>query len=295
MRRRSCGFTLVEVLVVIGIIAVLISILLPALQKARAAATAIACASNLRQLYICSAAYAAENRGATPCAFPPPPASDYVSGGSWFFEAYYAFGYGSGWGPMPRPRPDHWGPLGKYLRANESRTHTALGEVLYYKLLRCPSETGFDYSAIGGTSALIPAGELNMWEHPVTPTSYSISMALFRPGGSSGDSRLGQRTRGFSGGYMPHKVSDATAVTMFMDSPVLNPGWGVPLISPFADDPASWNDKGLGWTYGGFYWYAFRHPGQRANVCYYDGHVEAVGHYMKTGQHVFTWKYPWSG
>lgn len=77
-RCRRRGFTLVELLVVIGIIALLMSILLPALNKARESARQVKCANNMRNIWYACIMYANENKDVLP--IPPRIENSVVAG-----------------------------------------------------------------------------------------------------------------------------------------------------------------------------------------------------------------------
>ena len=122
MRKRK-GFTLVELLVVIGIIAVLISILLPVLNKAKQQAYGVKCESNMKQLMYATTMYEATWKGQIPFAnWGAPEASVYRFG--WLYATMakdrknYPIGQGGGpWTPHPPIDGVMTGELWPYVKA----------------------------------------------------------------------------------------------------------------------------------------------------------------------------------
>ena len=122
---RRGGFTLVELLVVIGIIAVLISMLLPALQNARHKANMVACQSNMRQLGTAMLMAANENKGGMLW-----PSTLYELSNTPYMDTHFVWaGTGSPGGRIDYKSGALWRVIGG-------------GDIARQNVMTCPGDTG---------------------------------------------------------------------------------------------------------------------------------------------------------
>jgi prepilin-type N-terminal cleavage/methylation domain-containing protein/prepilin-type processing-associated H-X9-DG protein len=277
MKRQ--GFTLVELLVVISIIAVLIALLLPALAKAKRLANSIVCASNLHQLGTAYAEYEDTYKGES---IPYPYETWIVPLAPFFTQSNNKYGYSS-----------------NNTEAN-ARESAALQTVTV-----CPSTTTIPpaivnptryYGLIGGVTTVWTAPFLNILNPQDQATtmiecSYGINAWLYQPGT---DPYFGPSTNPPAQSW-PHSESAVPTSTI----PLLGDAFWVD-SAPFEDDmppqqdvydgqiAQNWSD----WSDvpSSMARYCMTRHGNGINIVFLDGHVE---HEQLSNLWNLNWAYGW--
>jgi len=278
------GFTLVELLVVIGIIALLVAILLPALSAARQAAKSIQCESNLRQIGQALLMHANDHKQYMPVAgemtpaTPPPtvttlddtPANcddptmvkyDYLLDGSVYRPL-----------PLPAALAQYLGSQSMPVTNSTAVIQAAIAVGPLQQIFTCPSDELLPLhqgSSLADWIRCIPSagGGSSVSGY----SSYIFNSEVFticpgfagNPGGVSGHSR--------AGGFVPSMGGDPTNVSLFCD------GNGGRLFEYYATNtPATLADVYNGVSSSGpAVFDLLRHRG-KVNVLMLDGHVQNV-------------------
>jgi prepilin-type N-terminal cleavage/methylation domain-containing protein len=244
-RRSRPAFTLVELLVVIGIIAILISILLPALNNARKKGQAVQCASNMRQIYTFCAMFANENKGHLPRPHGVP---EYPTNATnpklgdvciWLTLRAGAAGY--------TDTKDGTGVLWRYISGENARKG----------IIYCPGDNGEN---VMGWPMDAQLGR---------NYSYSLHFKIMSPGDGVNNPtpKLGIRTS---------QVVTPAAKIMMYEELAPNDTYCVPGLFGTDDMPTARHGSNLSAN-------AVRNPNSdifkdagRGNHCFFDGHIESI-------------------
>jgi prepilin-type N-terminal cleavage/methylation domain-containing protein/prepilin-type processing-associated H-X9-DG protein len=270
--KKHHAFTLVELLVVIGIIAVLISLLLPALNRARRSAAQVQCLSNLRQVRIAYGQYIDSNRGKsmiTPISVnnsvSPPTVSGGISG-NWisqilpFIDTRFRNELPSNYRNLS-PAPSMQCPVAPPGEPNGS----------WYLV-------GTAFSAWTASSSTPRIGGLTSgYSFNGRLYAYNDQFPAGQPGSGTANPYLWSGGYHMAGHFQSFKSKDATNIPVFADglsdSTYPISGESLATAAPYAGTNPS--PQGA-WPATSFANVTIARHGRSTNVVFMDGHAESV-------------------